>query len=188
MWSSTVTFPYTQRFVCNSAAPTSRTISNIDLFDLKCMAQAAAVANRVFGGVRLQKVQAWCANSAGNASNTIEIELLTTNPYTGSRNRISSDTAMGVANVAYASIKTRSNELSGQWLAGVVGTEFPIFNITCPLGTVVDVTMVIELIDDSLGVLVTGTVAAATAGILYTRHLDSTNAAPTFVPVGVNYI
>jgi hypothetical protein len=183
-WSSTVAFQYVQRFVANSVGVSNRSITNLCLQDLKCVATAAAAASRIFGAVKLKSVEAWCANSSAGSANTIEIEMFTNNPYFGTNSKVYSDTAIGTSNVAHVKCRPPPGSFSADWLPNVVGTEYTVFDVTCPQGTIIDVTMVAHLIDEETAIAVTGAVAAATAGILYTRSLDNTNAAPKLTPVG----
>lgn len=167
---------------------TSRAITNLDLIDLKCVATSAVAAYRIFAGVRLRKVEMWAANSSAGSSNTIQVEMQTANPYIGNDSKLFTDTAVGTSNVAHVKAKPPPGSFADAWLPTVIGTEFEIFNITGPQGSIIDVHMIIALNDDETATLVTGAVAAATAGILYTRKLDSTNAVPLISPVGVIFI
>jgi len=179
---------YVQRFVAQSAGVNIRAITNLDLQDLKCMATAATSAYRIFGAVKLNSIDMWCANSNATASNTLEVEYFTDNPYFGTSSKIFSDTAVGTTNVAHVHAVPPKNSYSGSWLPAQTSQQNTIANITCPQGTVIDVNMTVELIDDESSISVTGAVVAASAGYLYTRLLDSTNGAPKLVPLGVNYI
>lgn len=178
---------FTQRFVCQNGV-TERAITNLDLQDLKCVATSATSATRIIGAVKLNSIKAWCANSSATASNTIEVQYFTDNPYFGSSSKIYSDTAVGTTNVAYVHSKPLKGSYSGSWLPNIVGTQYTVATITCPTGTIVDVNVIAELIDEELALSVTGLVSVATVGILYGRRLDSTNGSPEFLPLGVNYI
>jgi len=171
--------------VLNSAGVASRAITNIDLLDLKCVAISAVAANRILTGVRLRKVEMWCANSSSGSANTIQVEMQTANPYFGNDSKLFADTAVGTTNVAHVCAKPPRGSFADAWLPIVVGTAFEIFNVTGPQGSIIDVHLVVTFADDEAATSVSGAVAAATAGILYTRKLDSTNASPLITPIGV---
>jgi len=189
-WSPTVKFNYIQRFFCAPGGGVNlRPITNLDLLDLKFVATGAAAGNRIFGGVKLNSLDVWCANTSATASNTVLVEWFTNNPSLGSSSKIFSDTAVGTTNVAHVHAKPPPGSFSADWLPNVIGTNYSIFNITCPQGSIVDVNMTVELIDDeTTNTLISGTIAAATAGVLYTRALDSVAGTAGFTPLGVNFI
>jgi hypothetical protein len=187
-WSSTLRTDFTQRFVVQSGGVNQLAINNIELQDLKCMATGATAAYRIFGAMKLNWVKAWCANSSATASNTIVIEMITTNPYSGSIAKTFTDTAVGTTNVAYVKAVPPGNSYTGEWLPNVGANPYEVFNITAPAGTVVDVNLSVELIDDESAIAVTYSVSGATAGYLYTRNLDSAAGTPRIEPIGVNYI
>jgi len=185
-WSSTVRFNYVQRFFINTAGGVSqRAITNIDIFDLKCACITAATAARIFGGAKLNSIECWAANSSATASNTLVVEMFTNNPNLGSSSKIFSDTAVGTSNVAHVKAKPPKGSFSADWLPNVIGTEYTVFNLTGPQGTIIDINMTIELNDDETALFVLGAFAAGTPGTIYTRALDSTNAAPHITPLGV---
>lgn len=178
---------YVQRFVNNAAAVTQRAITNIDLFDLKFVASSATAGYRIIGGVKLNYIEVWSANASGSAINTIEVELVTSNPYFGSTSKIFSDCAIGTANVAHVKAKPAKDSFTGSWLPNNSANIFTVANLTLPIGSIVDVNMTIEFIDEENATLVSGAVASATTGKLYTRPLDSTNVGPRILPIGTSY-
>jgi hypothetical protein len=190
-WSSTVTTAYVQRFVATSGI-NGVVIDTTELFDLKCVATTATSAARIFGGLKVTGIEIWAANSSATASNTIQLEWLTQNPFFGAPSRIVSDTAIGTSNVAHIKTKPPRNSFAAEWLPITPepnGDPAPsVFSIVCPQGSIVDVHMVVALRDIEGASFVSGTVAAATTGILYTRHLDSTELAPALTPIGDFYI
>jgi hypothetical protein len=187
-WSSTLRKKFTQRFVVQSGGVNQLAINNIEIQDLKCMATSATAAYRIFGAVKLNWVKAWAANTSASSSNTIVIEMITNNPYSGSIAKTFTDTAVGTTNVAYVMAVPPQNAFSGEWLPNVGANVYEVFNITAPAGTVIDLGMEVELLDDETATAVTSTVSGATVGILYTRYLDSAAGSPKIQPLGVLYI
>jgi hypothetical protein len=185
-WSSTIKTNFTQRFVCTTGI-NQLSITNIDLLDLKCVATAANAAYRLLSGLKVKKVSMWAANSAAVSSNTIALEWFTGNPAFGNDSKYIADTAVGTTNVAHIACKPPQGSFSASWLPNTA-TSYGVFNLTAPQGTVVDVEMTVSFSDDEAGVAVTGTVAAATVGYLYTRHLDSATNGTAITPIGVLYI
>lgn len=178
---------YVQRFINNGEPITKAPISNLDLLDLKCMATGSSAAYRVFGAAKLNSIEVWSGNATGNAVNTIEVELATNNPNFGSMSKIFSDSAIGTANVAHVKAIPPRDSFSGAWLPTVGSTEYVLAYLTLPLGSIVDVNMTVDLIDEEAATPVTGTVSAATLGVLYTRSLDN-HSSNVILPVGVLYI
>lgn len=184
-WSSTISVGYTQRFVCNTAGGVaSRAVGIKDLLDLKCVAATATSAYRIFTGVKINRISMWCANTAATAANTIQLEWTNSASIIGSSSRMVTDTAVGTTNVAYITTKPPRGGNSADWI-GNVAANTTLFEITCPQGTIIDVAISVTFADDETATAVSGAVAAATVGILYTRALDSSNVAPALFPIGV---
>lgn len=155
------------------------------------MAVSSTSAYRIIGAVKLDSIKVWSPNAASSPlANTIEVEMVTDNPYSGSTSKIFSDTAVGTTNVAYVKATPAWGSFSGGWLPVPNYALLPvtIAKITCPIGSVIDVKLTYELIDTENAMHVSGTVASATPGKLYTRPLDSTQAVPLFQPVGVSIV
>lgn len=130
----------------------------------------------------------WCANTSASASNTIICEWFTNNPYLGSSSKIYSDTAIGTTNVAHVHCKPPKESYSSAWLPNISADPYTVFNLTCPQGTIIDVNMTVELVDDEAPIAITGTISGASSGTLYTRPLDSIGVTPSLIPIGVNTI
>jgi hypothetical protein len=188
-WSPTTSVPLHLRFILATAGVSDLAISITDLLNLRCLASTAVLAFRIFDAVKLRKVEAWCANTAATASNTIEIEFLSSNPYFSDDSKIFSDTAVGVTNVAHVVAKPNPFGMSAAWFSGA-SNSFTIFNLTAPQGTVIDVHLTGRMIDDEPKLPNAGiTVAAATAGTAYCLYLDNDQgAAAVIVPIGYNTV
>lgn len=166
---------------------TSRAITNIDLIDLKCFAVTANTAYRCFAAVKLKCIEMWAANISA-LPNTLVCEYFTNNANIGSTSKAFSDTALGVSNIAHVKAKPPRDSFSSEWLPITAANDYIVANLTCPEGTIVDVTVVFQLIDTENSTAVTGALVGASPGKFYGRPLDSTQATPVFLPIGVDYI
>jgi hypothetical protein len=115
------------------------------------------------------------------------LEWYTNNPAYGTDSKIFTDTAVGTTNVAHVRAKPPPNSFSGAWLP-YTATQYAVFDLTCPQGTIIDVSFTASFVDDESSIAVTGAVVGATVGVLYTRPLDSIAGTPEFIPVAVNVI
>lgn len=175
------------RFVCNAAGGGTRQIDSKDLMDLFCVATAANAATRILDGIKIKKIEMWAANSAGNASNTVQVEYLNQNAAgIGGPGWVFNDTAVGLQNIASVSCRPPSNSTASSWITGFSTTD--IVELVVPQGSVIDLVVDLVLCESETASNVTGAVAGATTGKLYCRPLDSTNATPIFIPVGFDYI
>ncbi len=175
------------RFLVNASGGTVRGIDDIDLLDLFCVATSATSASRILDGILVKKIEMWAANSAGNASNTVQCEFLNQNVAgIGGPGWIYNDTAIGLTDVCSISCVPPRDSKLGSWITGFSSTN--LFELTCPQGCVVDIVADLVLMESETPSAVTGAVASATAGKLYCRPLDSTNATPVLLPVGFDYI
>jgi hypothetical protein len=171
------------RFVATSAVSAGN-ITNTDLLDLKCVATSATAASRILQAVKLKSVDMWCTSVSDTATNSIECQMLTTNPYFGSMSKVFSDSAMGVSDIAHVHAVPPVGSFSGDWVPNIAGTSYPLFQLTCPDGCIVDIVVLVQFKEEETATSVTGTVAAATAGILYTRALNSSTNVNSLVPIG----
>jgi len=185
-YSASLTLGFTQRYIIEgSGGVANRQITNLDLFDSRCFATGATAAYRTLAAIKLKSVEMWCSNTpAVSGSNSLVCEWYNTNPYSGSSSKMYTDSSLGMANIAHVLATPPKNGFSGEWLPNIFGSEYPILELTGPIGTIIDLKMSFQFILDEAPVLVTGTVVAATTGQMYLRHLDSTNASPTIFPIG----
>lgn len=172
--------------MANGAGGTIQTITVDDLLDLVCVATGAAVAYRLCAGVKIKSVEMWGANSAGNSSNTVQLEWLQT-LLTGGPDDVFNDTALGLADVAHIHSKPPVGSRCEMWLSTTAlssGNDVNLFTLTVPQGGIVDIVLEQVLYDTDTPISVTGVVAAATTGKSYTRSLDSASGTANLVPVG----
>lgn len=175
------------RFVVNASGGAIRGIDDVDLLDLLCVGSSSTTATRILDGIRIKKIEMWAANSAGNASNTCQVEYLNQNVAgIGGPGWLLNDTAVGLYDIAHVSSIPPSDSKVGSWITGFSSTN--LFELTMPQGCIVDIVADLVLMETENGTAVSGAVSGATVGKLYMRPLDSTNASPVMLPVGFDYI
>jgi len=185
MWSPSIKKTATFRFqTTNNTA--GLVINDTNLQDLKCMATGAAAAYRIFGGVKLNYVEMW-ANAQAGTPVTISAEWLSNNPYFGNDSNLKSDTALGTAENAHVKFRPPRGSYAAGWLSNNIGANNNILQLAFPIGTIIDVSLTFTILDDDVQMLVTGGLAGATIGKVYTRYLDSTGA-KIIQPVSANII
>ena len=112
------------RFVVNTAGGGTRQLDSKDLLDLFCVATAANAATRILDGIKIKKIEMWAANSAGNASNTVQIEYLNQNAAgIGGPGTVHNDTAVGLYILP---IFTQGHPLIPPLVHGLLGLAQPI--------------------------------------------------------------
>jgi len=180
---------YIQRFVNNGDSVSKRAITNIDLFELKFMATSATAGYRIFNAVKLNSLDVWSANISVPGTNTIEVELLTNNQYSGAPSKIYSDSAIGISDIAHVHVKPAKASFVGSWLPlPVSGSPITLMYLTIPRYSAIDINLTVDLIDEESPQIINNAIAGATLGTLYTRPLDSDNATPDLLPIGVSYV
>jgi len=178
---SNITVSHTFRYV-SSAGGANINISNMDLIDTMCCATTSTAAYRSLDGIKLKAVEIWSANSAGNSSNTIELEWVPVN-YAGNSGVTITDTAVGISDIAHIYARPPKDSGASFWVSGNPSTSLNFFRMTIPEGAIVDVTCQLSFKDNDIAVAVNGSVSGATAGTFYYRYLDS-NGSKLLAPLG----
>jgi hypothetical protein len=179
--TGTMTYPVKVRFVVNSATPLLN-ITRGNVLNLLQCGVTATTAARLWGSVKITKLEVWQATQATAPTSSftgVQIEWLSEM----GPDKVLQDTG-NVFRPAHVATKppmtsfasfwnlSGSNEsvilfkLSAQPFAGAPGTATPLL-----IGTIVELTLVVTNLDDEAPVITT--VAAATAGQVYVRSLDS---------------
>jgi len=165
------------RFITNAAvAQTLITYQN--LLDLINMAASATTAFDMFQRVKVREVEMWAVPVVGNAT-TVQCEFLGSVGGLEGDGAIHTDTSMGIEP---AHVKARPQARSP--LALYQGySAASAMTLTCPSGTVIDVSLSLRALPGLAQATVNAPVAATT-GAWYYRGLDGLAAAATvFVPV-----
>ncbi len=179
--ATTVKLTHTFRFIA-TANITSRLLLFTELLDLLCLATSAASASRIFNAVKIKRIQVWAATSVATSSLSVIFQKGPgTNGVSGD-SVTHADTALGVSQIAHIDVKFNAREQVGQWQGPGITTTYG--QLTIPQGGVVDITFSYSMIDSETAVNVTGAVAGASAGRVYCRALDNTQATPQLSPSG----
>lgn len=188
MFKATITKKHRLRFVANGSA-FAGVITNSELLDLLCVAISATTAARVCDGMKISKVDIWAANSAGNSSNTAELEWLNEGAigaYFGPGVTVS-DTALGVTDIAHVSTTPPVGSSAAFWLNDAEAS-YELMRLSIPQGGVVDVILDIVLFDNDDPRSVLGSLSGATPGKFYCRALDNSDSTPVLKPVSYDTI
>ncbi len=177
----TVRGGHTFRFAA-TAAITGRFLGFVEVLDLLCMATSSTAAWRLFGSVKLKRLQIWAASSSTGAPVTVSFTKQSSTVGNNGDSVLYSDTVLGSAHNAYICVKFSDREQVGQWQGSATSGSYG--QITVPANAVVDLTISYTLNDNVVGPLaVTGAVSLATTGSVYQRALDNTQATPQLVAV-----
>ncbi len=160
-----------------------KSITQVDLLDLYCMATAANAAARIFAAARLKKVEIW-SPSAAAAVASASITFLG-NQYVGAENKLYSDTTMGTDRPLHIVVTPPVGSLGAMWFNDTAVD--PVMAISCPANTIIDIHMDVVLRNTENVRLVTGALAGATVGRVYVRALDSTSGSGV-IPVSLTTI
>ncbi len=175
--SATPSARYRLRFNAQTGAVVNSTITIRDLYDCVCMGISATNARRVFGAIRLRKIELWGApvSSSTPTVNTVAIRDLTVSPV-GGRDQVISDTHLGADRPAHVSWKPSKGSMASMWLDP--GQTTALLSLSCAQGSVLDVTFdgVLGAAPGFVNSLVTATFSGA-AGVVYIRALDSNSGA-----------
>jgi len=184
--STTIKLTHTFRFV-STAGITGRSLLFTELLDLLCMATSATAAARIMNSVKIKRLQIWAATSVATSSLSV---LFQKGSSTGAQSGNSvnySDTALGVSQVAHIDVKFSDKEQVGQWQGPSVTSIYGIISV--PQGGVVDITLSYSLMDFETAFPVVASVVGASAGRVYCRALDNSQATPQLnAPVGYTVI
>lgn len=165
----------TLRFIA-SAAAAGTTISFANLLNAISMATTAVAPFSVFTAVRLKKVEMWAVPILGTAVSVSSQIADTTTGIIGDF-RTHTDSSMGIEPAHIAFRPSPKSEVSFfQASSGNVA-----FNITCPAGTVIDITCDFRNLPGTAGSAGVASVGATVGSIFY-RGLDGIAIAGTNFP------
>jgi hypothetical protein len=176
-----MTYPITIRFVVSSTSSLV-SITRGNLLNLLVCGTTSTQVARLFGSVRLTKVEIWQATQATSPTGSFTgVQLEWLSEMGPDKVHQDSGNVMRPAHLSsrpppksFASFWNLSGvnesvtlfKLSAQPFSGTSGTGTPLL-----VGSIVDVTMVVTNLDDESPVLTT--VSGATVGQVYVRSLDS---------------
>lgn len=179
--ATTVKFTHTFRFLA-TANISSRQLIFTELLDLLCLATSAASASRILNAVKIKRIQVWAATSVATSSLSILFQKVGSSSGQQADSVTYADTALGVSQVAHIDVRFNAREQVGQWQGSGITGSYGILSI--PSGGVIDITLSFSMVDSETAVNVSGAVAGATAGRVYCRFLDNSQATPQLTPNG----
>lgn len=155
-------------------------VTTDDLLNLMIVATGATTSARIIDSVRLRHIRAWApAPAPGSAAAELAIDLAgggTQNAFLSGRRY--SDSAMG-AQMAYLNIALQDGQLAGFWIQNGL-TSVQIASMSLPVGTILEFTCDVKLVDTA-NALTGPTLVGATTGRVYGSHFNS----PYVSPVGL---
>jgi hypothetical protein len=167
------------RFLASSAV-TAFGITNTDIGGASgVVGSAALTVSMVNQSFRLKRIDIWAPTSASATGAITSVEWLGT---ANSPNKEVSDISVNVSQPAFLSTKPPPLSLASFWQ--LVSSSNVLFVLTCPGGSVIDVTL--DLIENDSGTAINDiTVVTESSGVLYYLALDGvTN--HKLVPVSLN--
>jgi hypothetical protein len=140
------------------------------LLNLVTMATTTTNQFRLFGAVRLKKIQMWAVPVSSSATQvTASIEWIGVN----SPSVVHADTSMGNARPLHVTAKPPPNSSNRWWSIYNQNEAENLCKLTFPASTIIDVTLEMRVQDDE-GAMAgqNGTGAASTIGVVYVNYLD----------------
>lgn len=164
------------RFSCTTAA-VGLQITYRNLLDTIFVASAAAVGWDVFDVVKLKAVEVWAAPVQGGAPTPVRVRFTGNAGFVGD-GHVVADTSMGVQ-PAHIIARPQKLSLPALWSESNTGV---CFELTCPVGAVVDVMLAFRQVDTVAPVATAHVPVVATVGQFYFRGLDGLAVAGTTLP------
>jgi hypothetical protein len=163
------------RFVSNAAVFKNITFQN--LLDSIGVSVTAILGYQLFDEVRLGSVEVWSLPALG-ASNLVTVQFSGATVGSLGDGAVHSDNSMGIE-PAHVLARPNSSSQSAQWQLSAAANAFAL---TCPAGSVVDVTCSFRMLTTQAPVALQNAYVAATIGDVYYRGLDGLAVAATALP------
>jgi hypothetical protein len=160
------------RFVANTAV--FKNISFQNLLDTIGVAITAILGYDLFDQVKLSSVELWSLPAIGS-SNLISVQFSGAAPGSIGDGAVHSDNSMGIQ-PAHVLARPNSLSQSAQWQPSSAAASFAL---TCPTGTVVDVSLSFRMITTSAPQALQNALVAAVVGDVFYRGLDGLALAAT---------
>jgi hypothetical protein len=179
-------YTVTRRFI-NNAAACSGSLLLSDLINQFMVATSSTVGITYIRALRIKKLR--LLSPVQTQGTSVKI-VFTPNGVDSSDNNFNSlpltyvDTSASIDVPAYLAFKPAIDTPLGSWhYALALNTSEALASIQCPQGTTMDIQFEFILNDQNIASNYTNTIAAATAGTLYSRALIT-----VFAPVVFNFI
>jgi len=165
--SSNVVTSHKFRFTATSAYSSHIMISYL----LGCAGTIGTATNsattNIYRSVRIKSVEVWSPIASIGSFATCSVNWFTNSTYTNSIEV--SDTSVSVTTPAHVISRPPKNSLASFWLN--LATDENVFVLTCPTGSIIDVSLQLVVSDDEAAAT-TNSVATAVIGTLYYLALD----------------
>lgn len=179
--ATSLKYTHTFRFIA-TANISARSLLISELLDLICQAATTTSAYRLVSAVKVKRVRVWAATSVATSSLTVIFERGPGTTGASGDSVKHSDTALGVAQVAYIDVRFNEREQIGQWQPFNSTSQYGV--ITIPSGGLIDITFSSTVQDSSAPVAVTRSISGATVGQVYCLPLDNSQATAQLTAVG----
>ena len=158
-------------------------VTDTDLLYLLGVAYTTNNVSPIFGSCRFRKIEIWSVNN--NAPNAVSmgIEYKGNNPNYGNNSVVHSSSSLNTMQYCYVRSKPPRESYANAWLTN---SGYNLFQITCPVGSIVDVDIEFTLIDDTPSFSDPSTPAGLTVGDMYCHSLTAQTSPGVFEPVGWN--
>lgn len=179
------TIKCTKTFRFESRAIVSKLdVKDTDLFFLLGVAINSTTLSPLFGSCRLKRIDLWKVNDTPTTIDLIAIEYKGNNPSYGNSSVIHSANAISPMQFAHVKSKPPQDSYAAAWL---YPSGYNLFQISCGIGCLVDVSLEFTLIDDTPSFTDPTANFGLTSGGLYCHTLTGQNASNIFIPQGWNF-
>jgi hypothetical protein len=162
----------------STGALAGQPVAQTDLRDLLIVALTATTGKCLATTYRLRRVEIWGSPNSAGAPSTVSFEDLSGAGSFASSNRRWSDTTIGTARGPHVVIKASHETPLGNWNDASSATN--AFQIVATEKCVIDV-HISFVCQNGTAITPVKAVAAATAGLLYLRALDNSQATPSIL-------
>lgn len=168
------------RFTCTTAA-VNKNIGYQNLADTIVIATSAVQAYEMFDALKVHAVEVWAAPAVGTTAQ-VAVQFVGATPADTGDGRTFSDNSMGIE-PAHVLARPSPKSTTALWQAGTaIGTNATAFQLTCPVGAVIDVTLSMRVVSTAGPTAAATALVGATAGEIYYRGLDGLAVAGTTLP------
>jgi hypothetical protein len=170
------------RFQCALSA-SKLDLRDIDLLYMLGVANTAVFTSPIFGSVRLRKLEMMNVNASPGTLSQLQIEYKGNNPAYGNSSVIHQSSSLSSFQYSHLVSRPPSGSYAAAWLTN---SGYNLCQLTCDVGTVVDVTLEFTLLDDTPNFADPAVNAGLTQGYLYCHTLTAQHAPGVFLPIGYN--
>lgn len=169
------------RFTATAAAAATA-ISCRNIGDSWLFASAANAGFQIMQAFKIKSIRVWAGPSSTLAPVTVALDWSGATAGTLGSDKLVSDTSIGATRVASIHCVPPKDSQLSQWQSATSGNQ--IFQITCPAGSVIDLSLSILINDVATAQAVQNAPVGLSVGSNYMRGFDGlATAASNFVPI-----